>query len=1353
MIDNMNPFAGIDNHVVLEKGGNPWLASATYEEEDEYRFKGRKTDTDNILSMLQQNECVVCYAASGDGKSSLINAGLCPSMRRKGLFPIKITFSTEEYEGKGLPYISEDSNSIDFDKLIQNKIDQYINCYKRKFIDNHNINGNFEILFEKISKYENVNITNSLWWKFRTETIQMSFGEFDYLPVIIFDQFEEIFRSTWKTDFFRWLETLMKETCPHDIVAKKYVNDDDLPKKKLFRILFSMRYEYIGELDYWCSQIFYIPQLMRNRYYLRALNHFQAKQVIVEQSIGDEHALSIIRNKADDILSILANESKGRGINSLNEISAILLSILCFTYYNNIVTGNKMDLPSARDLVKTYYNNICDLIFVDSIKQSLPKIERALVSPDGTRERIRRKKVPDIDVVLYQNEGVEHTIGDLLLSSNILRKHVINDEEYIELAHDKIAEVIKEKIDNENVNEKHRRNRINNIENRRNLENVLTVSGRELFENQCYVGESGSERQSTLSTILHVTENDIRNQNGASESAYRTSIGELLKGTYHKKSMISMTIMSPDFQEHPFKDGVYYVTASLIESGCNRGRVAEVRFLDKQRNILFNRNGYCGINLSYDDCGNEISRIYVGDNQCPTYNIHCYAEIRREYDSYNMPIRTRYYSPEGIMCAHFEGNYGYNSEYDEDGNEIIRMYVGKDGEPCQLTNGIWGQQFDYNSDNQIIRVSNLNRDRKKITDDQGCVSAEYFYDENGYLIKERYCDKDLIPVDTDKGYSYLITHYNSAGLIESQDYYNAKDEPVMRSDGFFRIKIKYNENGWPVIVSYHDVDDNCVITEGAAMNEKVYDEIGLEKEIRLLGPDGAPMYNKDGVCIIKIEYNNRSKLPISYTYCNHKGEIALVNEDKICKLSKEWDDAGRYCICEKQYSKNVDVPSEILCYEWLSPFEYKVYSTNEKSYKYIKWNIFKRPIYEEDLNKQQTYHHKRMYYNDRGSLQRELYYNEDDTPCVNDMGDCGTEYLYDESGQVCGFASLGADGERHLNNDNWAVMKWEHKFQKNHVNKYNYYYDVDGKTPVLTKGGLHIKVEGDDDYWARYDQEGKLINNEYGVAKCKIHQDENEETFESEYYNAAGEPVEVEGIFKKRIRKSGFFSFSKYIVEYYDKSNRYADGPNPQNEELPKGCKFYLNKELRPYYGISKSRKVVCGNFLKEIINNILLTILLALTIVICLPFYYIVRVFKWIINKCHKDRSSIIRLVAINNVIDKEETSIANIARLFTNDVILTYGDWDYTDFNSEEDAINNFEMVFNKLNGVYKPITIGRIFEEIDSEPDITYFWVPGDVGVQLSDRVMKDKNGKVSELMNNYLALHKKQKNKKVANATAD
>mgnify|MGYP000748060757 FL=1 len=60
----------------------------SYTEADSANFKGRSSETKELLDMLHTNDVVVCYAASGEGKSSLINAGLCPLLRKELVLPI-----------------------------------------------------------------------------------------------------------------------------------------------------------------------------------------------------------------------------------------------------------------------------------------------------------------------------------------------------------------------------------------------------------------------------------------------------------------------------------------------------------------------------------------------------------------------------------------------------------------------------------------------------------------------------------------------------------------------------------------------------------------------------------------------------------------------------------------------------------------------------------------------------------------------------------------------------------------------------------------------------------------------------------------------------------------------------------------------------------------------------------------------------------------------------------------------------------------------------------------------------------------------------------------------------------------
>ena len=70
-----------------------------------------------------RNDYTVCYAESGEGKSSLIDAGVCPVLRRELFFPIHIRFNKDDYEC-AMP---------NFSSLITTCIQNDINEYNQKY--------------------------------------------------------------------------------------------------------------------------------------------------------------------------------------------------------------------------------------------------------------------------------------------------------------------------------------------------------------------------------------------------------------------------------------------------------------------------------------------------------------------------------------------------------------------------------------------------------------------------------------------------------------------------------------------------------------------------------------------------------------------------------------------------------------------------------------------------------------------------------------------------------------------------------------------------------------------------------------------------------------------------------------------------------------------------------------------------------------------------------------------------------------------------------------------------------------------------------------------------------------------
>ena len=68
----------------------PYTGLRSFTEEESLYFKGRDLQVDQISSLLEQNKFLMVTGASGEGKSSLIYAGLIPNARA-GFFKAKYT--------------------------------------------------------------------------------------------------------------------------------------------------------------------------------------------------------------------------------------------------------------------------------------------------------------------------------------------------------------------------------------------------------------------------------------------------------------------------------------------------------------------------------------------------------------------------------------------------------------------------------------------------------------------------------------------------------------------------------------------------------------------------------------------------------------------------------------------------------------------------------------------------------------------------------------------------------------------------------------------------------------------------------------------------------------------------------------------------------------------------------------------------------------------------------------------------------------------------------------------------------------------------------------------------------------
>ena len=83
-----------------------------YNETDKSVFWGREKESQELFYLVSNSDFVVCYAKSGEGKSSLLNAGLKPKLREGKYLPISVRFPQSFYKDKHPNFDSIVSKSI-----------------------------------------------------------------------------------------------------------------------------------------------------------------------------------------------------------------------------------------------------------------------------------------------------------------------------------------------------------------------------------------------------------------------------------------------------------------------------------------------------------------------------------------------------------------------------------------------------------------------------------------------------------------------------------------------------------------------------------------------------------------------------------------------------------------------------------------------------------------------------------------------------------------------------------------------------------------------------------------------------------------------------------------------------------------------------------------------------------------------------------------------------------------------------------------------------------------------------------------------------------------------------------------
>jgi hypothetical protein len=431
---------------------NPWPGLDPFDETDQEYFHGRIIESGELLRLVRREPLTVLFGRSGLGKTSLLKAGLFPRLREEDGLPVYVRLDHAD----GAPALRE----------------QVYRGLQAACEAN-------QVQASRPAKDE------SLWSFFHRRDAEFwSERNRPVTPVIVFDQFEEIFTLGQETGVSRacsvtFLAELgdLVENRPPDAVRQALEADLTAArrfdfKRSTVKLVLSFREDFLAEMEELKDSM---PSLMYNRYRLLAMNGTQAYEVITCAGgtlVDDDIARRILQLAWKNEPSPPVDQSDFPRI----EIDPALLSVVC------------SELNHKRQQAKPPLGRITPALLEDADREILsgfyeramagldPRV-RAFVEDELITDRGYRDSHALEDALALP--GITSEAVDALIRRRLLRVDERQSVRRLELTHDVLTRVVKESRDSRRAREAEEavkaRERTAREQQRRNRRNAALV--------------------------------------------------------------------------------------------------------------------------------------------------------------------------------------------------------------------------------------------------------------------------------------------------------------------------------------------------------------------------------------------------------------------------------------------------------------------------------------------------------------------------------------------------------------------------------------------------------------------------------------------------------------------------------------------------------------------------------------------------------------------------------------------------------------------------------------------------------------------------------------------------------------
>ncbi|HLI17399.1 MAG TPA: hypothetical protein VKV22_03900 [Rhodanobacteraceae bacterium] len=389
---------------------NPWLGLFSYSEETRAYFHGRDEEAAELARRVQRALLTVLFGQSGLGKTSLLRAGLVPRLRDLGYCPVYVRL---DY-APGSPSASEQIKRAVFRATAE---------------AGHWTRPGAAVAGESL-------------WEFlhhREDLLRDADGR-PLIPLLIFDQFEEIFTLGQADDAGRqrakqFLDDLadLVENRPPAALEKRLDEDDaavaqfDFARAD-YRVLIALREDYLAHLE---GLKDVMPSITQNRMRLARMTGAQALSAVLKPGgtlVSREVAEAIVRFVAGG--SELANA----------EIEPSLLSLVCRELNTARQAQGRKEisadlLAGSRD---TILSEFYERALADQPEGVRRVVEDELLTESGYRESLAEERVLKALAAAGAAPGALAT----LVNRRLLRIEERLDMRRVELTHDVLCGVV-----------------------------------------------------------------------------------------------------------------------------------------------------------------------------------------------------------------------------------------------------------------------------------------------------------------------------------------------------------------------------------------------------------------------------------------------------------------------------------------------------------------------------------------------------------------------------------------------------------------------------------------------------------------------------------------------------------------------------------------------------------------------------------------------------------------------------------------------------------------------------------------------------------------------------------------------